>query len=49
MNDYEKSVYESETKEFVNDETDWGYSFDDLDEDDWENHMGGPEDDYFES
>ncbi len=49
MNDYEKSVYESDDKVFVNDETDWGYIFDDLNEDDWENHMGGPEDDNFES
>ncbi len=32
----------------VTDETDWGNTFDDMDQDNWEDHMGGPEDDYFE-
>ena len=44
----EKIVYETGEKELVNDETDWGYIYDDLEQDDWEDHMGGPDDDYFE-
>jgi len=28
---------------------DWGYTFDDMDQDNWEDHLGGPDDDYFEN
>ncbi|MBF0266825.1 MAG: hypothetical protein HQL46_16300 [Gammaproteobacteria bacterium] len=47
MENDEVCEYEEE-RELVNDETDWGYTFDDMDQDNWEDHLGGPEDDYFE-
>ena len=27
---------------------DWGESFDDMDAGDWQDHLGGPDDDFFE-
>lgn len=32
----------------IEEDQDWGDSFDDMEADDWENHYGGPEDDVFE-
>ena len=29
-------------------EEDWGQSFDDMDSEYWEDHYGGPEDDYWD-
>jgi len=49
MSDTEEIItYEAGEKELVDDETDWGFVFDDMDQDNWEDHMGGPDDDYFD-
>ena len=43
-----EQLQDDEQFHIVTDETDWGNNFDDMEADDWENHMDGPEDDYFQ-